>query len=167
MLRRGTHTTAFSPAPAENFGNVAAGILIASPVFGFFPLRALRFLTENVPQPVIWTFPPRLSSTPLVSMMRATCARGRADFRRPSLVAHSGRRRSPPEIERFVDFSSVDAYPNSSASMIAASGRHIGASTPSLRSKTSPYPSGPGRRNTVTMLRPTSTSQDSGMPCLA
>ena len=44
-------TRALSVAPAENLGTVVAGTLIASPVFGLRPLRALRRTVAKVPKP--------------------------------------------------------------------------------------------------------------------
>lgn len=44
-------TALFSALPAVNFGTFLAGILISLPVWGFRPMRALRFPTLNVPKP--------------------------------------------------------------------------------------------------------------------
>jgi len=42
-------TAALKAAPAENWGTVAAAILMAAPVRGFLPVRAARFAALNVP----------------------------------------------------------------------------------------------------------------------
>ena len=73
-------SNALSPAPALNFATVLTLILIGSRVFGWKPLRVLRFTVESVPRPVTCTLRPRLISLPMVtnseSTMRATYARG-------------------------------------------------------------------------------------------
>src|SRR5215831_12451121 len=43
-------TAFFSSNPAENFGTLAAAILMVSPVRGLRPKRAFRFATVNVPK---------------------------------------------------------------------------------------------------------------------
>src|SRR5688572_11916747 len=54
-------TAFFSSAPAENLVTFFAAIFIAVPVCGFRPVRALRELTENVPNPTSVTLPPRFN----------------------------------------------------------------------------------------------------------
>ena len=49
---------AFKSAPALNFATFLAAILISAPVCGLRPVRALRLLTENVPNPTKITLSP-------------------------------------------------------------------------------------------------------------
>src|SRR6266571_7712797 len=62
-------TAAFRVAPAENFGDFDAAILIAAPVDGLRPLRAARLATEKVPKPVIPTVSPFFRRSVMISMM--------------------------------------------------------------------------------------------------
>ena len=61
-------TAAFKVAPAENFGDLDAAILIASPVAGLRPLRAARLETENVPNPVMATVSPFFRRSVIMAM---------------------------------------------------------------------------------------------------
>ena len=55
-------TSSLSPFPARNTGATPALIEIARPVRGLRPVRAFRLRVSKLPNPVIWTFLPFLSS---------------------------------------------------------------------------------------------------------
>src|SRR5450759_3236107 len=61
-------TAAFNVAPALNAGALEALILIASPVPGFRPFRAARFLTSKVPKPTKATLSPIFRAAVMMSI---------------------------------------------------------------------------------------------------
>ncbi len=60
-------TTAFSSAPALNFGTAVFFARIRSPVLGLRTMRAARALFSNEPNPVMATFSPLATSRVMVS----------------------------------------------------------------------------------------------------
>ena len=56
-------TASFRPFPALNPGTFAAGIITFSPVAGFRPSRAGRFLTSKVPKPRREAFSPAFKAS--------------------------------------------------------------------------------------------------------
>src|SRR5271167_1177466 len=70
----------FSALAAENFAALLAAMLIVSPVDGFRPCRAARWLTLNLPKPASATSPPAASSSETTSIVvSSTCRAWLAD----------------------------------------------------------------------------------------
>jgi hypothetical protein len=69
-------TAFFNKLPALNFATRVAGILISLPVWGFLPVLALLFATENVPNPVKASLSPFFNAfiTVLVNALMAFSA---------------------------------------------------------------------------------------------
>jgi len=67
-------TASFNPFPALKTGTFLAAILIASPVWGFLPLRAFLLLTEKVPNPTNVTVSPFLRAFWIAANVAVTAA---------------------------------------------------------------------------------------------
>src|SRR5271167_215770 len=65
----------FSALAAENFAALLAAMLIVSPVDGFRPCLAARWLTLNLPNPASATSPPPASSLEIVSIAASRASR--------------------------------------------------------------------------------------------
>jgi hypothetical protein len=74
MIADNYFTASFKPLPALKTGTFLAAILIASPVWGFLPLRAFLLLTEKVPNPTNVTLSPFLSAFWIAANVALTAA---------------------------------------------------------------------------------------------
>jgi hypothetical protein len=61
-------TVSLKALPAENFGSFFAAILIVAPVWGFLPVLAFLFESENVPKPTRATLSPFLTALVIASI---------------------------------------------------------------------------------------------------
>lgn len=61
-------TASLKALPAENFGSFFAAILIVAPVWGFLPVRAFLFESENVPNPTRAALSPFLTALVIASI---------------------------------------------------------------------------------------------------
>ena len=80
-------TTAFSSAPARNFGTDVFFARTRSPVRGLRTMRAGRIVFSNAPNPVMATFSPRATSRAMVSITASRASE--AALRLPSKWAAS------------------------------------------------------------------------------
>ncbi len=80
-------TTAFSSAPARNFGTAVFFARTRSPVRGFRTIRAGRTFFSNAPKPVMATFSPRATSRAIVSSTASSASD--AAFLLPSKLSAS------------------------------------------------------------------------------